>query len=76
MISEGVQSQFLASLHQGEVHSISAVLGCAAPVLAKSGSMQGRVGLGEDAWSVLITGREQLGRPMSEVTFNSNTWQS
>lgn len=76
MMYEGVQSQFLASLHQDEVHSISTVLGCAAPALAKSGSMQGKAGLGEGAWSVLITRREQLGRPMSEVTFNSNTWPS
>lgn len=76
MVSEGVQSQFLTSLHQDELHSISSVLGCAAPALAKSGSRQGRVGLGEGVWSVLITRREQLGRPMSEVTFNSNTWPS
>lgn len=76
MLSEGVWCLFLASLHQYEFHSISTVLGCAAPAPAKSGSTQGRVGLGEGAWSVLITRREQLGRPVSEVTFNSNTWQS
>lgn len=74
-MSEGAQSLLLASLHQDEVHSIGTVLGCGDPVLAKSGSMQGRVGLGEGAWSVLITRRKQLGKPISEVTFNSNTWQ-
>lgn len=43
-MSEGAQSLLLASLHQEEVHSIGTVLGCGDPVLAKSGSMQGRVG--------------------------------
>lgn len=75
-MSEGVWSLFRACLLQDEVQSVSTVLGCAAPTPAKRGSTQGRVGLGEGAWCVLITGREQLGRPVSEVTFNSNTWQS